>query len=116
MEEGEDVLDVNDLSFEHLVLRSQEPVIVGFWAFGCMNCATMEALVRALLLKYPGRARMVRANVADTSAWAMAYGVDEVPTLLFFHSGELIDRISGVVPYTWLEGHFDDFLKRTLPA
>ncbi len=112
----EDILRVTDYSFAHLVLRSPEPVIVGFWTFGCVNCVTMEAMVHSLLLNHPGKALMVRANVEETQSWAIAYGVEEVPTFLFFHSGDLIDRISGVVPYTWLEGHFDDFLKRTLPT
>ncbi len=89
--------DVTDSSFEQVVLQSNRPVLVDFWAEWCGPCRVLAPTVEAVAEQYAGDARVVKLNVDDSPAITQRYGVQGIPTLILFKDGEEKERIIGVV-------------------
>jgi len=90
-------IHVTDADFESVVLKSDIPVMVDFWAEWCGPCKMIAPLVEELSKEYEGKAKMVKVDVDNNSAVAMKYGIRNIPTLLFFKNGQVIDKQVGVV-------------------
>jgi len=90
-------IHVTDADFENVVLKSDIPVMVDFWAEWCGPCKMIAPLVDELSAEYEGKAKMVKMDVDNNSATAMKYGIRNIPTLLFFKGGEVVDKQVGVV-------------------
>ncbi len=88
---------VTDSSFEQVVLQSNRPVLVDFWAEWCGPCRVLAPTVEAVAEQYAGDARVVKLNVDDSPAITQRYGVQGIPTLILFKDGEEKERIIGVV-------------------
>lgn len=103
-------IHVTDGDFEELVLRSEIPVIVDFWAPWCMPCRMIAPVLEKMSVEYDGRALMAKVNTDENPQWAIKYGVQGIPTLLLVKNGEIEDRIVGVVP----AGQIKDRLEKLL--
>jgi len=88
---------VNDGSFEQVVLRSDKPVLVDFWAEWCGPCRRLAPTIEALAQRYAGTARVVKVNIEDGQLTAGRYGLLGVPTLILFKDGVERERIVGAV-------------------
>ena len=95
---GPTPIHVTDGDFEELVLGSEIPVIVDFWAPWCMPCRMITPVLEKMSGEYDGRALMAKVNTDENPQWAIKYGVQGIPTLLFVRNGEIEDRIVGVAP------------------
>ncbi len=84
--------------FDTEVLQSSVPVLVDFWAVWCGPCKAIAPHVDAISQEYAGRARVVKVNVDEEPELALRYGIQSIPTLLFFKDGKVQDMIVGVVP------------------
>ncbi len=84
--------------FESEVLQSGVPVLVDFWAVWCGPCKAIAPHVDAISQEYAGRAKVVKVNVDEEPELALRYGIQSIPTLLFFKDGKVQDMIVGVVP------------------
>ncbi len=91
------VREVNDASFETEVINSDKPVMVDFWATWCGPCKIIAPHVQALADEFAGRAVVAKVDVDANKQWAIKYGIQSIPTLLFFKGGKLVDRMIGAV-------------------
>lgn len=80
------VKEVSDSSFENDVLKSEQPVLVDFWAAWCAPCRMLAPTVEAVAEKYAGNARVVKLNVDDNPSVSQRYGIKGIPTLILLRT------------------------------
>lgn len=96
-------LEVTDNSFKKDVLESGKPALVDFWAAWCGPCRMVAPTVEELSNEYEGKAVIAKVDVDNNQQIAAEYGIRNIPTLLFFKDGEVVDKVVGVVPKAQLE-------------
>lgn len=100
---GAGVLEVSDATFEQEVLRSEQPVLVDFWAVWCGPCRALAPTVDTLASAYTGKLKVVKINVDENGATASRFGIRGIPALLFFKGGKVADQLVGYVPHAVVE-------------
>lgn len=91
-------LEINDQSFEETVLKSDKPVLVDFWAAWCGPCRMVGPIIDEISDDYAGKAIVGKVDIDSNQEFAAKYGVRNIPTVLVFNNGELVDRHVGVAP------------------
>jgi thioredoxin 1 len=91
-------LEITDATFEEVVLNSDKPVVVDFWAAWCGPCRMVGPVIEELSNDYDGRAVVGKVDVDANQEFAAKYGVRNIPTVLVFKNGEVITRQVGVAP------------------
>ena len=91
-------VEITDANFEELVLNSDQPVMVDFWAEWCGPCKMVGPIVEELANDYDGKAVVGKLDVDSNPAVSSKFGVRSIPTLLFFKNGEVVDKQVGYVP------------------
>jgi thioredoxin len=89
---------ITDDNFETEVLKSENPVLIDFWAAWCGPCRIIAPIVEELVSEFSGKAKIGKLDVDDNQQTAIKYGVRSIPTLLIFKGGELKETIIGAVP------------------
>ena len=92
---NERVKEVTDKSFEHEVLRSENPVLVDFWAAWCAPCRELSPRVDTIAEEYSGSIEVVKLNVDDNAVTPATYGIKAIPTLILFSGGKEAERVVG---------------------
>ena len=100
---GLGVVEVNDANFDEEVLRSEQPVLVDFWAAWCGPCKAIGPAVDGVAQTYAGKLKVTKVNVDANGATPMRYGIRGIPALLFFKDGKVADQIVGYVPQDVIE-------------
>ena len=103
-------VDVSEASFEQEVLQSDLPVLVDFWAPWCGPCRMLAPTVEKVAEKFQGKVKVAKVNVDDSPRVAMQFGIQGIPALLVFNGGELVNRGSGNMPQSRLEGLLEPVL------
>jgi thioredoxin 1 len=98
---------VTKLNFEEVVLKSDIPVLVDFWAPWCGPCRAIGPSIDQLAHEYEGRAKVVKLDVDDEAEIESRYGVKSIPTLIFFKNGEVADTLIGAYPKPVIAGKLD---------
>ena len=104
------VIEVTDANFEEVVLKSDKPVIVDFWAVWCGPCRMVGPIIEEMSTEYDGKAVMVKMDVDSNPATPGQFGIRNIPTMLFFKNGEQVDKQVGAVPKKVLAKKLDALL------
>jgi thioredoxin 1 len=91
-------LEVNDGNFDEVVIKSDKPVVVDFWAEWCGPCRMIAPIIEEISNEYSGKALVVKCDVDNSPAVALKYNIRNIPTILFFKNGIVADKQVGAVP------------------
>ncbi|HEY1663885.1 MAG TPA: thioredoxin [Verrucomicrobiae bacterium] len=89
-------IEINETNFESEVLQSNQPVLVDFWAEWCGPCKMLAPALEEIAGEQSG-VKIAKVNVDDNPALAARFGIQSIPTLLYFSRGEIKDKTVGVV-------------------
>jgi thioredoxin 1 len=105
-----DVVTLQDATFDKEVLKSDVPVLVDFWAEWCGPCKMIAPTVDELATQYRGKVKVGKMDVDKHQQVPQQFGIRSIPTLLLFKGGRVVDTIVGAVSKSKLE----DSLKKAL--
>ena len=103
-------IELTDGNFESLVLKSDKPVLVDFWAVWCGPCRMVGPIVQEIGEEYNDKAVIGKLDVDHNPETARNYGIRNIPTILFFKNGEVVDKQVGAVPKQKLVEKLDALL------
>ena len=99
----ESIVELRDIDFDQEVLKSEQPVLVDFWAAWCGPCKALGPTVDEIATQYAGRLKVAKMDVDRNQATPMRYGIRGIPALLLFKDGKVVDQIVGYVPKDTIE-------------
>lgn len=88
-------LEVTDNNFEEQILKADKPALVDFWAEWCGPCRMITPIVNELADELEGKAIISKVNVDENPEICSKYGIRNIPTILFFKDGEVVDKQVG---------------------
>ncbi|MDG1350161.1 MAG: thioredoxin [Crocinitomicaceae bacterium] len=103
-------LEITDANFDELVLKSEKPVVVDFWAEWCGPCRMIGPLINEMSKEFEGKALVGKVNVDQNANVSAQFGVRSIPTVLFIKNGEVVDKSVGAVPKATLEAKLNALL------
>jgi thioredoxin len=106
--------EVTEGNFEKVVLQSDMPVLVDFWAPWCAPCRALAPVVEAIAERRSTCARVVKLNIDDSPAVAARYGIQGIPTLILFKNGKEIERLVGATSEQIIARRIDQHLNASL--
>jgi thioredoxin 1 len=101
-------MNITDAQFDQEVVQSATPVVVDFWAPWCAPCRMIAPTLESLSKELDGKVRFVKINVDENPLQASKFGVQGIPTLLFFRNGELVDTAVGAYPEPMLRDKLEE--------
>ncbi|WP_080393014.1 thioredoxin [Stenotrophomonas beteli] len=94
---------VSEATFEEAVTREKKTVLVDFWAPWCRPCTLLAPVLEQVSCRHEGRLKVVKVNIDENQALAVAFGIRTIPTMVVFRGGERAGVISGAMPAAQLE-------------
>ena len=104
-------LHVTDSAFEKTVLQSTLPVIVDFWAPWCGPCRMVAPILDKIAKEQDGKLIVAKVNTDENNQWAIKYGVQGIPTMLFIAKGKVVHKQVGALPESVLKDLVGKFLE-----
>lgn len=103
-------LHITDESFEKIVMQSELPVIVDFWAPWCNPCKMIAPTLDKLAKELDGKIVIAKVNTDDHAQWMQKFGIQGIPTLLFVSNGKVVHRQVGALPERMLRDVVTQFM------
>lgn len=103
------IKEITDANFAELLATGQ-PMVVDFWAPWCGPCKAMLPIIEELATEYEGKITVGKLNVDENDETCSTYGIMNIPTILFFKNGELVNRTVGAMRKADLQNHFEALL------
>lgn len=103
-------MDLNKDNFEQEVLKSEQTVVVDFWAPWCGPCKILSPIVEEIANEYAGKLKVHKINVDENNEIAMNYGIMSIPTLKIFKSGKVAGEIVGAAPKQMIMAQLDPII------
>jgi thioredoxin 1 len=107
---AENIVNVMEKDFEGVVIKSNLPVLVDFWAVWCGPCHMILPALENIADSYKDKLRVARVNVDENRIISSKYGIMSIPTLLLFKDGEIKETIIGVFPQPKIEEKLKAYL------
>jgi len=104
-------IEITDANFQEVVLNAGQPAVIDFWAEWCGPCRMLTPIIKDLSQEYEGRILVGKVDVDSNPGISGTYGIRNIPTLLFFKDGKVVDKQVGVVPKGALAAKFEALLK-----
>jgi thioredoxin 1 len=108
-------IHVTDEAFERAILQSNLPVVVDFWAPWCSPCKMVAPILEKFAHEYAGKMLVAKVNTDENPQWAGKFGVQGIPTMLFFSGGKVVHQQVGAVPEPYLRDMIDTFIETVTP-
>jgi thioredoxin 1 len=102
---------VTDAAFDKVVLKSPLPVVVDFWAPWCGPCKMVAPVLDKIAKEQAGKLLIAKVNTDENAEWAIKYGVQGIPTMLFVANGQVVHRQVGALPEKILRDLLNRFLE-----
>lgn len=106
-----EIILLSEQNWENEITNSEIPGVVDFWAEWCAPCRMMAPILEEIAREYQGKIKVGKLNVDENSTIAGQYHIMGIPTLLFFRSGKLVDKVVGIVPRKTLDDKIEKLLK-----
>ncbi len=100
-------VEITDANFEEMVMKSDKPVLVDFWAEWCGPCRMVGPVVEEISKDYEGKAIVGKVDVDNNPMISAKFGIRNIPTILFLKNGVVVDKQVGAVPKSVLSGKLD---------
>ncbi len=91
-------IEITDSNFEELVIKADKPVVIDFWAVWCGPCRQVGKFIEELGEEYKDKVTIGKVNVDNNSGITGKFGIRNIPTIIFFKNGEVVDKQVGAVP------------------
>jgi len=111
METGKNIVHANGETFEEVVVQSEIPALVDFWAPWCAPCHIVAPIIEELSRDYTGRVKFVKVNVDEARNVAMSLSIMSIPTIAIFNKGQVRNQLIGVQSKAVLEKMIEDSIK-----
>tara|TARA_B110000116_G_C16339069_1_gene360266 strand:+ start:109 stop:441 length:333 start_codon:yes stop_codon:yes gene_type:complete len=108
---SEFTIDVNEENFDSVVINSEKPVLVDFWAEWCGPCKMLTPTIEAIAEEYKDKSSIVKINIDDAPAIATKYGIRSIPSILLFSKGDVIEQRVGAVSKEELTSLLDKIIE-----
>ena len=93
---GPDTLEFTDQSFDEVVLNSETPVLVDFWAEWCGPCKALGPVIDELATEYAGKVKVGKLNTDANREVSVRFSISAIPTVILFSKGEIIEKFVGL--------------------
>jgi thioredoxin 1 len=94
---AENLQTYTDQTWDKDVLGSQQPVLVDFWAEWCVPCKTLVPVIEAVAAQFDGKLRVGKFNVEENDQVPFKYGIRNLPTLMLFKNGQVVEQRNGLI-------------------
>ncbi|MBQ7553392.1 MAG: thioredoxin [Bacteroidaceae bacterium] len=91
-------LEITDSNYQELMADTSKPVVIDFWATWCGPCRMVSPIIDELSAEYEGKVVIGKCNVDENEDLTLQYGIRNIPTVLFFKNGQLVDKQVGSAP------------------
>ena len=91
-------------------MSGSQPLVVDFWATWCGPCRMIAPVISELAEKYDGKVVVGKCDVEENDDLAAEFGIRNIPTILFFKNGQIVDKMVGAASKAVLEAKFESLL------